>query len=214
MLDLPAVDLQVNFEEQLVRRSPRTPPRAPAPVTRSKVWRGAHGLRPVAATALTVLGLTTGVSLAGYWLWLRPMWGDSVTLPAVARPAVMLTTLGPLVLRSSSTPSTAVAGPQAPQVVAQLADAPAPAPAAPRAGRGRFQTGVFSSVQRAAVAVQELTAVGYPAFQREQTFITRGTFKVAFAGPYATRAQAETALAALRRVPGFADALVRELPSP
>ena len=48
----------------------------------------------------------------------------------------------------------------------------------------------------------------------EQTFITRGTFKVAFAGPYATREQADTALAALQRVPGFADALVRELASP
>ena len=70
-----------------------------------KVWSGGHRLRPLAAAALTVLGVTTGVSLAGYWLWLRPLWAGPVTLPTVARPAGMLTALGPLVFRSS--PATA-----------------------------------------------------------------------------------------------------------
>ena len=77
-----------------------------------------------------------------------------------------------------------------------------------------IQTGVFTTAARAATVVEQLMAIGYPAFQREHTLITRGTFKVAFAGPYASRPQAETALAALRRVPGFADAHMRELPSP
>ena len=212
LLDLPAVDLKVNFEEHPVRRSPRTSPRPDGPVARVKVWSGAHRLRPAAAMALTVLGVTTGVSLAGYWLLLRPLLSGPVALPPMTRPAGVLTTLGPLVIRSS--PSTAVAVPQAPQVEMQAAAAPTPALASPRAGRWAIQTGVFSSMRRAGMAVQQLEAIGYPAFQREQTFITRGTFKVAFAGPYPSRQQAETALAALQRVPGFADALVRELASP
>ena len=134
-----------------------------------------------------------------------------MTLPPVARPAVMLTTLGPLVLRSPPQ-STAVAGRRL-RRSRRRRRRPGAAPAG-RGGRWAIQTGVFSSVQRAAVAVEQLTAIGYPAFQREQTFVTRGTFKVAFAGPYASRPQAETALAALRRVPGFADAMVRELTTP
>ena len=212
LLDLPAVDLKVNFEEQPVRRSPRTsPPRSPR-VVLGKVWSGGQRLRPLAAAALTVLGVTTGVSLAGYWLWLRPLWAGPVTLPTVARPAGVLTALGPLVVRSS--PAAAVALPQAPQVETQAAAPPTAANPSQQAGQWAIQTGVFTSTARAAMVVDQLTAIGYPAFQREQTLITRGRFKVAFAGPYASRPQAETALAALRRVPGFADAHIRELRSP
>ena len=101
LLDLPVVDLKVNFEEQPMRRSPRPSPRPSARVVLGKVWSGGHRLRPLAAAALTVLGVTTGVSLAGYWLWLRPLWAGPVTLPTVARPAGMLTAIGPLVFRSS-----------------------------------------------------------------------------------------------------------------
>ena len=75
-----------------------------------------------------------------------------------------------------------------------------------------IQAGVFSSVRRAATVVERLTALGYPAFEREHTFVTRGTFRVAFAGPFNTRQEADAALAALRREPDFADAHVRSLP--
>jgi hypothetical protein len=202
LLDLPAVDLKVNFEEQPMRRSP---PRPSSRLVLGKVWSGAHRLRPLAAAALTVLGVTTGVSLAGYWLWLRPLWAAPVTLPTVARPAGKLSALGSLVFRSS--PATALA----PQVEMQAAAAPTPSDASRRAEQWVIQTGVFTTATRAATVVEQLIAIGYPAFQREQTFTTRGTFKVAFAGPYASRPQAETVLAALRRVPGFEDAHIREL---
>ena len=211
LLDLPVVDLKVNFEEQPMRRSPRPSPRPSARVVLGKVWSGGHRLRPLAAAALTVLGVTTGVSLAGYWLWLRPIWAGPVTLPTVARPAGMLTAIGPLVFRSS--PATDLAVPRPPQVETQAA-APATSDESRRAEQWVIQTGVFTTATRAATVVEQLMASGYPAFQREHTFNTRGTFKVAFAGPYASRSQAETALAALRRVPGFGDAHIRELPSP
>ena len=211
LLDLPAVDLKVNFEEQPVRRSPTSPPRSPR-VILGQVWSGGQRLRPLAAGALTVLGVTTGVSLAGYWLWLGPLWAGPVTLPTVARPAGVLTALGPLVVRSS--PAAAVALPQALQVETQAAASPTASNPSQQAGQWTIQTGVFTSAARAAMVVDQLTAIGYPAFQREQTFLTRGRFTVAFAGPYASRPQAETALAALRRVPGFADAHIRELRSP
>ena len=205
LLDLPAVDLKVNFEEQPARRSPRQSPRRSLPVDRGKVWSSLDGLRPMAATALTVIGVTTGISLAGYWLLLRPLWAGPVALPTVARPAGVVTALGSTALRPSPAPEIMS---QPPQVETQAAGVPAPAP---RAGQWVIQTGVFTSGRRAAVVVEQLTAIGYPAFQQRHTFLTRGTFEVTFAGPYASRPEAEAAVAALRRVPDFADAHIREL---
>ena len=126
-------------------------------------------------------GRDHGVSLAGYWLWLGPLWAGPVTLPTVARPAGVLTALGPLVVRSS--PAAAVALPQALQVETQAAASPPASNASQQAGQWTIQTGVFTSAARAAMVVDQLTAIGYPAFQREQTFLTRGRFTVAFAGP-------------------------------
>jgi cell division septation protein DedD len=96
---------------------------------------------------------------------------------------------------------------QQPRVEAQAAGVPAPAPA----GQWVIQTGVFASARRAENVVEQLTAIGYPAFHRQQTFISHGTLEVAFAGPYPTQAQADTERMTLRRVPGFEDAHVREL---
>ena len=204
LLDLPAVDLKVNFEEQPVRRSTRQSPRRPPSVDRGKAWSSLNGLRPVAATALTIIGLTTGISLAGYWLLLRPLWAGPVALPTVARPAGVVTTLGSTSLQPPPAPQMSS---QQPRVETQAAGVPTPTPA----GQWVIQTGVFTSARRAAVVVEQLTAIGYPAFQRQQTLLTRGTFEMAFAGPYAGRSEAEAARATLRRVPGFEDAHVREL---
>ena len=198
LLDLPAVNLTVNFQEQPVRRSTRPSPRLATHVVRRKVWSGLE-LRPVVATALTVLGVTTGVSLAGYWLWLRPLWAMPA-LPAVARPAEV--------------PPPSIALSQSPRVDAQAAATSAAATESRPAGQWAIQTGVFTSERRAETVVQQLTSIGYPAIQRELTFLTRERFRVAFAGPYESRPEADAALAALRRVPGFADAHVRELASP
>jgi general secretion pathway protein A len=204
LLDLPAVDLKVNFEEQPVRRSPRQSPRRLLSVDRGKVWNSLNGLRPVAATALITIGLTTGISLAGYWLLLRPLWAGPVVLPTVTRPAGIVTTLGSTSLQPSP-PAQPLS--QQPRVEAQAAGVPAPAPA----GQWVIQTGVFASARRAENVVEQLTAIGYPAFHRQQTFISHGTLEVAFAGPYPTQAQADTERMTLRRVPGFEDAHVREL---
>jgi general secretion pathway protein A len=170
----------------------RRPSRPPS-LARGKVWSGGDRLRPAAATALMILGVTTGISVAGYWLWMRPLLAGSTNLPRVARPAPAMAAAAPLVAATS-------------------ADAPITRQASANQDLWVIQTALFSSVQRAAAAVSQLTALGYPAFQSEQTFVARGTFRVAFAGPYASREQAETALVALSRVPGYEGALVRELP--
>jgi cell division septation protein DedD len=134
-----------------------------------------------------VLGVTTGVSLAGYWLWLRPLWAVPVALPPIARPVESSSEHRPLGLMTAR-----AAVPESLWVI---------------------QTGLFSSVARARVGVEELTALGYTAFQREQTFGARGTFKAVFAGPYSSRAEAERALATLRTAQGYEGALLRELPA-
>jgi hypothetical protein len=207
LLDLPAVDLKINFEEQPLRRSPRQSRRSPF-VDRGKSWSSLDGLRPVAATALTIIGLTTGISLAGYWLLLRPIWTGPVVLPTVASPAGAVARLGSTSLQPSPPPQ--MLSQQPPQVETQAAGMPAPAPA----GQWVIQTGVFTSARRAAIVVGQLTANGYPAFHRQQTFVSHGTLQVAFAGPYASQTEAETARMTLRRVPGFEDAHVRELRTP
>ena len=211
LLDLPAVDLNVTFEEGSQRRPTRTPPVPTAFVTRGKVWSGTRGLRPLAAGALAVIGLTTGVSLVGYWLWIRPLWAP-VDLPSVSRPPVVQTTVGPQTSRpsSSASPATAVLDPVEPRAVSAKATPLSGSPVS--VDRWVIQAGVFSTSRRAAIVVERLTALGYPAFEREHTLVARGTFRAAFAGPFDTKEQAEAALAAVRRVPGFEDAMVRSLP--
>jgi type II secretory pathway predicted ATPase ExeA len=205
LLDLPAVDLKVTFEEGPQRRPTRTPPVPAAFVTRGKVWSGTRGLRPVAAGALAVIGLTTGVSLVGYWFWIRPLWGAPVDLPSVSRPAVVQTTVGPQASRpsSSASPATAVTDPVEPRTASAQAPPPSGTPAPVE--RWVIQAGVFSTPERAATVVEQLIALGYPAF--EQKF-TRGTLRVAFAGPFNTKQEADAALAALRRQPGFEDVML------
>jgi cell division septation protein DedD len=217
LLDLPAVDLHVTFEEGPQRRPTRTPPAPAASVKRGKVWSRTHRLRPLAAGALAVIGLTTGVSLVGYWLWIRPLWGAPVDLPSVSTPPVVQTTVGAQTSRPSSPASPATPSAAAP-VIDPVEPRTASAQAPPLSGtpvtveRWVIQAGVFSSVRRAATVVERLTALGYPAFEREHTFVARGTFRVAFAGPFSRRQEADAALAALRREPEFADAHVRPLP--
>jgi cell division septation protein DedD len=154
--------------------------------------------------ALAVLGLTTAVSLVGYWIWLRPLYVTAVLLPTVPRPATAATTLGPLILHAS----TGRATPATPPVAATTVAAPAAS-----GGRWAIQAGAFSTTERAGVVVRQLEGQGYPAFQREQAF-ARERYQVAFAGPYASREDGERALGALRRVPGFEGSLLRPLPTP
>ena len=95
-----------------------------------------------------------------------------------------------------------------------MTSAPAQRPSPPvSAERWVIQVGVFSTSQRAAIVVERLTALGYPAFEREHTFVARGPFRVAFAGPFDNKEQADAALVAVRRVPDFEDAMLRPLPA-
>jgi general secretion pathway protein A len=183
----------------------------PSPATslaRGKVWLGPRTLRPVAAAALVILGITTAVSLASYWWWVRPILTSAIVLPAVAPPARAVVAIGPLVFRPA--PRQVSAG-------SRLADPPAavepsPQPVATSAESvWTIQAGIFSDAARAASVVARLEQLNYPSFEREIAFGGDAGFHVAFAGPYGSREAAAAALDALKRVPGFEGALVRPL---
>ncbi len=205
LLDLPTVDLGSRHEAVQPFGGPSTPPPPGVTQARGKVWRGVSRLRPLAAAALVVLGATTGVSAFGYWVWLRPVLTAPLTLPLVPRPPIAVAALGPLRFappagRTASTP-----------VEAQVAPVPAAASTTVARGTWAVQTGAFTSQERAAALVGRLQQLGYPAFVREFDFPPRGRFRVALAGPFASREQADATLGALRRVPGLEGSLLKRV---
>jgi general secretion pathway protein A len=186
LLDLPAVDLRPKPGD-VAERPSRRPPPARLTVARGKVWHGPPRLGAVAATVLVLLGATTGVSLVGYWMWLRPLLAEPIALPSVQAPVpTMAVTVRP-----------------------ESVVAPAPA-----TETWAIQTGVFTTRTRAAVLVARLVELGYPAFQRDIEFAGQGAMPVALAGPFPSEQEAEAARARLRAVPGFQDAMTRRLPPP
>ena len=211
LLDLPAVDLEARLEEPR-RRSTKTPPRSPIPVTRGKVWHASPRLGTVAASALVVLGATTGVSLVAYWMWLRPMWSEPIDLPGVKSPAVTLSSPGPVKVDQPRAAST-TSGPAVPVEPPGAAASTAAAPIAPASEEWAIQTGVFAGPERAEVLVGRLTGLGYPAFRRTMTMMSLGRMHLALVGPFSSREEADAWLARLRAVPGFEESMVRRLPS-
>lgn len=198
LLALPAVDLDVGDQARHDVSSIRSPPGRQA---RGKVRRGGSRLSPLAAAALVALGTTTGVSVFGYWVWLRPALTAPLSLPAVTPPPAPVPPLGPL----------GIATPDQPTSSAPVEAQDAAAPATP-AGGGSWavQTGAFAERAPAAVLVARLEQLGYTAFWRDLDF-PRGRFRVTLVGPFARREQAEAARGTLRRVPGLEDSLVTQV---
>jgi type II secretory pathway predicted ATPase ExeA/cell division septation protein DedD len=193
-LDAPPARVQVSSTNSLAR---------------GKVWLGTRSLRPAAAAALILLGITTGVSLVSYWVWVRPIWISTIVLPSVGQPARAVAAIGPLVLKpetrrdgSGDTPADRSGGsePSQPVTTAAAGDL-----------SWTIQAGIFSDPARAASVVARLEELKYPSFQRELDFGGPDRFRVALAGPYGSREAAASALEALRRIPGFEGAVVRPL---
>jgi cell division septation protein DedD len=196
-------------EQTAVAASPRVRQSSTNSLARGKVWRGTSSLRPAAAAALMVLGVTTGVSLVSYWVWVRPIWISTIVLPSVGPPAHEVVAIGPLVLRPA---------PRRTGTAGTLVDPPeAVEPSQPVAAAASsdlvwtIQAGIFSDPARAASVVARLEQLNYPSFERELGFGGEARFRVAFAGPYGSREAAAAALEALQRTPGFEGALVRPL---
>jgi general secretion pathway protein A len=208
LMDLPAVDLKVRLGEDPDRTTRRSPP-LKSPVTRRKVWRGAPRLGPVAISMLIVLGATTGVSMVGYWLWLRPLLSEPGGLPHVESPLAVQTTRQQTQVSAAGS---AAAQPAA-SVPREVSTAVAPSQALPVAsGTWAIQTGVFSGPKRASVLESQLTELGYPAFQRDIAFVGKGTLRVVLVGPFASQEDAEGVLPRLRAMPGFEHSMSRRLP--
>jgi general secretion pathway protein A len=205
-LDLPPTALDDDGAASL---GPHALPSSPSSLARGKVWRGPRTLRPAAAVALVILGITTAVSVVSYWWWVRPIVTLAIVLPAVAPPARAVAALGPLVFR----PAIRQTGVGRPLVDPHAAVGPSrPMPAGSTAEPvWTIQAGIFSDAARAASVVAKLEELNYPSFEREIAVGGEAGFHVAFAGPYGSREAAAAALEALKRVPGFEGALVRPL---
>lgn len=106
LLDLPAT--ATDDEDPVDDRASRGLPSGS--LATGKVWLGTRSLHPAAAAALVVLGLTTGVSLVSYWMWVRPLWLSPIELPSVTRPVRAAAGVGPLVLEQG-TPRAGPGGP-------------------------------------------------------------------------------------------------------
>jgi hypothetical protein len=73
-----------------------------------------------------------------------------------------------------------------------------------------LEVALFQSGERAARLVNELTAALYPAYHADVRLGPAGRrFVQVRVGPYATRTEAEAAVDAIRRMPGYADARIR-----
>jgi len=207
LLDLPPID--VGDEDAPGAPTSRLRPSPASSIARGKVWLGTGNLRPAAAAALMVLGLTTGVSLVSYWMWVRPAWASPVELPSVTRPVRAQAGVGPLVLE-----------PGKPQLARGNALADLPGLAEPSRSvtaaaasdlTWAVQAASFQSPVRAASVVARLETLNYPAFERDLEFSGRGRWRVVFVGPYGTREAAAAAMEKLRRIPDFEGALVKPL---
>ena len=199
----------IDDKETLGAAASRLRPSSTSSLARGKVWLGTRNLRPAAAAALMALGLTTGVSLVSYWLWVRPVWISPIELPSVMRPVRAEAGVGRLVLEPG-TPQLSrgealaelpgIADPSRSVTTAVASDA-----------TWAIQAASFADPARGASVVARLEALNYPAFERDLEFSGQGRFRVVFAGPYGSREAADAALEALQRTPGFDRALVRPL---
>ena len=151
-------------------------------------------LGPLAASALVVLGATTGISLVGYWLWLRPLLSEPVDLPQVERPRIVLATGGGH--RAATCLATRPAqrrrrrGP-----LGRRGDAA-------RARRIRHVGGFKPASSRANGARRSSRRAwrswAIRRFSATSTFAGRGTFRVVLVGPFASREEADVVLPRLR----------------
>jgi type II secretory pathway predicted ATPase ExeA len=206
LLDLPTVDIEMGGQED---GRAALSGQGPSLLARGKVWAGAASrLRPVAVAALVVLGGTTGVSLAGYVLWLKPLLTAAVALPEVERPGLALRALGPLVLNRAGPGD----DPSAPREQEPPRGAAVSALSASPRGEWAIQTGAFTNGDRASALVARLTSLGLPAYSREVEFGGKGTFRVALVGPFATSPEADAVLQQVRRLRGLEQSILRRVP--
>jgi type II secretory pathway predicted ATPase ExeA len=207
LLDLPAT--AIDEEETLAAAAPRLRPSSVSSLARGKVWLGTRNLRPAAAAALMVLGLATGVSLVGYWVWVRPAWMSPIELPSVLRPVQAQAGVGPLVLKPGMPQLNRGAAPGELPGIADPSRSVTTAAASDLTWA--IQAASFLDARRAASAVATLEALNYPAFERDLEFSGRGRWRVVFVGPYRTREAAAAVLNGLRRIPDFEGALTKPL---
>jgi hypothetical protein len=76
------------------------------------------------------------------------------------------------------------------------------------AGAHVVEVALFGSRERAARSIEQLAAGGFDAYSEDVRFGTRQFVQV-LAGGFPTAADAGTALAGIRQIPGYADARIR-----
>jgi cell division septation protein DedD len=159
-------------------------------------WRLAIAAGILAAVNLTIAGASSVFSSVA---------PEAVSLPEVAAaPEPLLATLAVPAIPELQPEPPAVPTPQAPDAAA--------APAA-RAGTFHVAVGLFSTEERAARLVAELSGAGLPAFHRPVKMSSERVLLQVLLGPYEARSGAQADLRRLNRLLGIDDAAVIEVGS-
>jgi type II secretory pathway predicted ATPase ExeA/cell division septation protein DedD len=157
--------------------------------------------RTIAASALMA---TVAAALVGStWYVGDPMpWAGGATpmpeLPAAPRPAAV----------GAAVPANEIDVARTPVEPTPSPASNAPAVAANSSNPYVVEVALFDSAARARRLVEALIAGGYPAYATDLT-LGRQRFVQVVAGGFGSQTQAETALNAIRRMPGYSDARMR-----
>ncbi len=182
-----AVDRPLLFE------SPRTWTGASPSLTTHRRWRRRTRRLMLAAVAAAI------VAFALYW---QAQWDNDIQSEATPEAPDSHYEAFALTFRPKRVPKSVPLAPIVDQNAAALA------PAATSAGPGIFAIDValFSSSARASGLVEQLGAAGFRAYVKDLDLGDRGHLHEVVAGPFATRAETDAALARIRALPGFGDA--------
>jgi hypothetical protein len=205
------------------------PPVAPRPRARTprpRLYREApstgRSRAAVATAALLVLGALSGLTLAVYWAWARPMVTERVALPPVRRPSMRIAAPLPAVLEPNieavGDPLELPQPPGANQEETPKPDAgpPRPVTAAPASAAAQsvwvVQVGAFADDARANVLVGQLAGRGFTAFKSATAMRSGTPLHLVLAGPYQTRAAAADALDKIEEIPGVGQPILQLVP--
>ncbi|HEV8396909.1 MAG TPA: AAA family ATPase [Vicinamibacterales bacterium] len=195
--------------------------RAPQPRLYREAPATGRSRAAVATAALLVLGALSGLTLAVYWAWARPMVTERVALPPVTRPSMRIAAPLPAVLE----PNIEAVGdplelPQVPAAGHETPDAdvlpPRPVSALPAAAASQsvwvVQVGAFADDARANVLVGQLAERGFTAFKGATTMRSGTPLHLVLAGPFQTRAAAADALDKIEEIPGVGQPILQLVP--
>jgi type II secretory pathway predicted ATPase ExeA/cell division septation protein DedD len=193
------------------------PPRQVArPRPRGAASRHSESRSAAAMAALLLLGGLSGLTLAAYWTWAKPLLTQRLALPALTRPSMRIAAPLPAVLPPAiEALGEVIAPPQVPEASDDEppdADAGPPRPVNVAQPVWVVQVGAFADNARAASLVRQLAGRGFTAFTSASTMRNRTLLHVVLVGPYASRSAAAAALDRIEEMPGIGQPILQAVP--